>query len=729
MREIVSPLAGLRSPFGVVSAGGLAAPPSFTSQTVYEGQTLLGIDLDSFYTNGATSWAVQSGSLPTGVSISSGQLVGSFTAAGSYSATIRGSGAGDDQDNTFDFTVSAWHTGASAAYDTSDVATSGSNVTAFNDLVGSQDLSLRGSNHATIAGSVVSFTQGDNVAYNATVTGQLGGGNAYAQGLAGTITSGSNANTVPIARSQTGVGAGYARIDLDAGASLQVDPLFRDGAGGGVIRNSDPSETDVLDDTSAELNVTQIATDTGEIWATYQGLPIAYDRRDVTATDLGNAFSDVRFSILGHTATSPNTGWTGTIDGAWEIVDGSSPTPELAARVAGAIGGLSGNFTARPGITVVGIGNSLGAGSSPSAANPETVAADRGFSVLDLSTDNTQYFTADLRAPLSHFRAPDWATATGYSRGDYVLESSQVYYCRQDHTSGTFATDLGNSIWVRAAGREENLSGWTDPGFKGADPDSSSDGHNNIARADSAVYMLNQVVTDSEAFVVYASAHASGACLARETASDNGAIDYWLSASDAGGSGRTSLWDAHLTKMQKVFEAADATPLLHDNFKVLYVSALGGQEARGASNYAGGSNIITTAQYKSYIEAFNTRAFSALGVDMILWERASVDLDYVDNADFGVFADFEAIEEEVAAAEPRFVLGCPGHGDPDGFPDFTVDGSGAWASSVASGGTQIHIGTPGTGDPLHWSAAYHRALGRYNAGLLLAEYRRQRHGA
>ena len=41
-----------------------------------------------------------------------------------------------------------------------------------------------------------------------------------------------------------------------------------------------------------------------------------------------------------------------------------------------------------------------------------------------------------------------WATSTAYKQGDYVAQSSKVYVCIQDHTSGTFATDLANGYWV-----------------------------------------------------------------------------------------------------------------------------------------------------------------------------------------------------------------------------------------------------------------------------------------
>ena len=41
-----------------------------------------------------------------------------------------------------------------------------------------------------------------------------------------------------------------------------------------------------------------------------------------------------------------------------------------------------------------------------------------------------------------------WTTPTAYVVGDFVQESSIIYYCIVAHTSGTFATDLGAGKWV-----------------------------------------------------------------------------------------------------------------------------------------------------------------------------------------------------------------------------------------------------------------------------------------
>lgn len=47
---------------------------------------------------------------------------------------------------------------------------------------------------------------------------------------------------------------------------------------------------------------------------------------------------------------------------------------------------------------------------------------------------------------------PAWVTLTDYVVGDLVVESGVNYYCQVAHTSGTFATDLGNGYWYALTG-------------------------------------------------------------------------------------------------------------------------------------------------------------------------------------------------------------------------------------------------------------------------------------
>lgn len=44
--------------------------------------------------------------------------------------------------------------------------------------------------------------------------------------------------------------------------------------------------------------------------------------------------------------------------------------------------------------------------------------------------------------------ATAWATATSYTKGAFVKENDIIYYCLQNHTSGTFADDLDAGYWV-----------------------------------------------------------------------------------------------------------------------------------------------------------------------------------------------------------------------------------------------------------------------------------------
>lgn len=42
-----------------------------------------------------------------------------------------------------------------------------------------------------------------------------------------------------------------------------------------------------------------------------------------------------------------------------------------------------------------------------------------------------------------------WITTTAYLKGDFISYSSEIYYCLEDHISGTFATDLASHKWIK----------------------------------------------------------------------------------------------------------------------------------------------------------------------------------------------------------------------------------------------------------------------------------------
>jgi hypothetical protein len=78
--------------------------------------------------------------------------------------------------------------------------------------------------------------------------------------------------------------------------------------------------------------------------------------------------------------------------------------------------------------------------------------------VLPFQFSTTTHFAIEVGNQYMRFHSngqrvvvPDataWATTTGYVIGDTVKESGNTYYCLEDHTSGTFATDLAADKWV-----------------------------------------------------------------------------------------------------------------------------------------------------------------------------------------------------------------------------------------------------------------------------------------
>ena len=52
-----------------------------------------------------------------------------------------------------------------------------------------------------------------------------------------------------------------------------------------------------------------------------------------------------------------------------------------------------------------------------------------------------------------------WVTATAYAPSDLVEENGNTYVCLSPHTSGTFSTDLGNSLWELFAAKGDTGPG------------------------------------------------------------------------------------------------------------------------------------------------------------------------------------------------------------------------------------------------------------------------------
>ena len=88
-------------------------------------------------------------------------------------------------------------------------------------------------------------------------------------------------------------------------------------------------------------------------------------------------------------------------------------------------------------------------GSSPNAMNADLDLNSND--VLNANVINAAKFKVNGTEITASSYVPswegEWATATSYVINDTVREDGTVYICLSDHTSGTFSTDLGNSLW------------------------------------------------------------------------------------------------------------------------------------------------------------------------------------------------------------------------------------------------------------------------------------------
>lgn len=90
-------------------------------------------------------------------------------------------------------------------------------------------------------------------------------------------------------------------------------------------------------------------------------------------------------------------------------------------------------------------------------STPNTMTGDLDMGTQDIINVKDIEMTGNLVVsgvnfvPTSATTVPDWegawVTATAYAANDLVREDGNVYICLAGHTSGTFATDLSNSLW------------------------------------------------------------------------------------------------------------------------------------------------------------------------------------------------------------------------------------------------------------------------------------------
>lgn len=89
----------------------------------------------------------------------------------------------------------------------------------------------------------------------------------------------------------------------------------------------------------------------------------------------------------------------------------------------------------------------------------QTVSSERTHGLYETDGDGTETKGGDIRKALKDVDSPQaipasvtaWLTATGYVVHNIRSEAGENYECLEDHTSGTFATDLAAGKWRIAA--------------------------------------------------------------------------------------------------------------------------------------------------------------------------------------------------------------------------------------------------------------------------------------
>lgn len=69
--------------------------------------------------------------------------------------------------------------------------------------------------------------------------------------------------------------------------------------------------------------------------------------------------------------------------------------------------------------------------------------------ILEFGEKYVRFWTNAIQVTKPTASVSVWVTAHAYKVGDYVTQTSVMYYCTTAHTSGTFATDLAAGKWVQ----------------------------------------------------------------------------------------------------------------------------------------------------------------------------------------------------------------------------------------------------------------------------------------
>jgi len=189
-----------------------------------------------------------------------------------------------------------------------------------------------------------------------------------------------------------------------------------------------------------------------------------------------------------------------------------------------------------------------------------------------------------------------WLTSTAYVMNDIVIESGIAYLCLQDHTSGTFLTDLANLLWVIYQNTEAENVRYLCP-YTGAV-------ETNLQEKLSHTISILDYMTDEERADVILGNHNLDVTVAIQKAYD-AAYFYEKSVSWVGAHINVNLTDTIIVRNGTVTEGHGATVRMGANDKTMFSCSNSGYElifkdlilVSDASDYVNADSILRCGIY------------------------------------------------------------------------------------------------------------------------------------
>jgi len=138
-----------------------------------------------------------------------------------------------------------------------------------------------------------------------------------------------------------------------------------------------------------------------------------------------------------------------------------------------------------------------------------------------------------------------WVTSHAYLTGDITIESNKIYKALDDHTSGTFATDLGNSHWVE-------LSATTNADVIGKVLTGYTSGAGTISAADSILGAIQKLNGNVAAITSFSNLTGDVTSVGAATTLTNAPVIAKVLTGFTSGAGTVSATDSILQAFQKI---------------------------------------------------------------------------------------------------------------------------------------------------------------------------------